>query len=97
MSDYIRIDDREPEEKQHTIGFWITTDRFMSGWGQAKGRSLVACPIFGSGDRDTVERRFRLRNEFQRVRYVSGQTFYPRLYSGDHLHIYDGTSFRYAL
>ena len=97
MTDYIRQDDRTLEERQHTVGFWVATDSFMSGWGLAKGRSLVACPVFGPDDSDAVERRFRLRREFKRVRYVAGPTFYPRLYSGDHLHIYDATSFRYAL
>ena len=95
--DYIRQDDREPEERQHTVGFWVATDKFMSGWGMAKGRSLVACPVFGADDADQVERRFRLRREFLRVRFVPGDTFYPKLYAGDHLHIYDGRSFRYPL
>lgn len=94
---YIRCDDRTPEQVAQTIGFWVATDAFLSGWGQAKGRSIVACPVRSSEDSDAVEKRFRSRREFKRVRYVCGSKFYPKLYAGDHLHIYDFESFRYPM
>lgn len=94
----VRQDDRTPEEKAATIGFWVATDRFMSGWGQALGKSICACPVISSEDADIVERRFRSRTEFKYIRFVGGKNYYPKLNDGDHLHIYDTkTSFRYAL
>jgi len=90
-------DDRTPEEVAATIGFWVATDSFMSGWGCAPGRSLVACPVVSSEDSDAVERRFRLRPEFKRVRFCLAN-YRPKLSDRDHLHIYDTrTSFRYPL
>ena len=90
-------DDRTPEEKAATIGFWVATDSFMSGWGGGLRRSLVACPCVSSEDCDKVETRFRRRSEFKRVRFV-GRDYRPKLSDGDHLHIYDTkSSFRYAL
>jgi hypothetical protein len=94
----MRQDDRTAEEKQSTIGFWVATDKFLSGWGNAPGRSLVACPVTSAEDSEIVERRFNLRSDFKRVRWVSGKNFYPRMSDRDHLHIYDTkTSFRYPL
>lgn len=90
-------DDRTAEERDATIGFWVATDSFLSGWGQAKGRSLVACPVVSAADREVVEQRFDRRGEFKRVRYCSGKEYRPRLGPGDHLHIYNTSSFRYAL
>lgn len=97
MNNAIRQDDRSPEEKAATIGFWVATDRFLSGWGDAQGISYVACPVVSEEDSARVETRFRLRREFKRVRFV-GATWRPRLREGDHLHIYDTTaSFRYPI
>lgn len=94
--DYIKKDDRTQEEKDRTIGFWVATDKFLSGWGHAPRRSLVACPVFDNADSEAVELRFIKRNEFKYVRFV-GEDYRPKLYAGDHLHIYNGKSFRYAL
>ena len=85
-------DDRTPDEVARTIGFWVATDRFLSGWGHAPGRSIVACPVTGWEDCDRVERVFHDRSEFLRVRYIVGQHYQPRLRSGDHLHIYNTRS-----
>ena len=86
-------DDRTPEEIARTRGFWVATDRFMSGWGHAPGRSLVACPVFDGDDYHTVQRVFENRTDFQRVRFCL-RNYRPRLHPGDHLHIYGGSSFR---
>ena len=90
-------DDRTFEDIQRTIGLVVATDRFMSGWGKAPRRSLVACPVVDDEDRERVERRFQLRSEFKRVRFVYGALYTPRLHQGDHLHVYGMNSFRYAL
>ena len=94
--DYIKKDDRTQGEKDKTIGFWVANDSFLSGWVYAPGRSLFACPVFDRADSETVELRFIKRNEFKYVRFV-GKNWRPKLYDGDHLHIYNGKSFRYAL
>ena len=89
-------DDRTLDEHVHTIGFWVATDSFMSGWGLAPGRSIVAVPFKDADDAATIEHRLRLRSEMKRIRMV-GPDYCPRLYPGDHLHIYDFKSFRYPL
>lgn len=98
MKNFIIEEDRTAEEVQKTIGFVVATDKFMSGWGNAEGRSLIAVPFTSEEDREKVLRRIARRSEMKRVRTVRGKEFKPRLNSGDHLHIYDTTkSFRYAL
>lgn len=82
-------DDRTPTEVEQTIGFLVATDSFMSGWGEAPGRSIVACPVVSSDDAAAVEKVFDRRSEFKRVRWIAGQHYTPRLRRGDHLHIYD--------
>ena len=90
-------DDRTPEEKAATIGFWVAKDKALSGWGKAPGRSIVACPVVSSPDCDIVQKRFQYRDEFRYVRFV-GADWLPKLRQGDHLHIYDTKhSFRYSL
>jgi len=50
-------DDRTPDEVARTIGFWVATDRFLSGWGHAPGRSIVACPVTGSNRTSGLRKR----------------------------------------
>ena len=96
-------DDRTPEEKQATIGFMVATDDFMSGWGDAPRRSIVARPVKDDNDLKRVKLRFNLRPEFKRVKFVKGKAtpaglmYKPRLHPGDHLHIYSLNSFTYSL
>lgn len=71
------------------IGFWaVATDRFLSGWGQAASRSLVAYPLTGLGykQQEDILAMMDKRQEFQRVRT---NLHLPRLGAGDHLSIYD--------
>lgn len=90
-------DDRTPEERAATQGFIVATDKALSGWGQAPGRSIVVCPYISDEDKQAVLNRFNLRDEFRFVRDV-GADWRPRMRRGDHVHIYDTTtSFRYAL
>jgi len=91
------VDERTPDEVATTEAFWVDTDRFLGGWGLAPGRSIVACPCLTQDDADRVQEVFERRPEFVRVRWVRGQHYRPRLFPGDHLHIYDTTrSFRYS-
>ena len=95
---YIINDDRTPEEITNTIGFVVATDNFMSGWGNAQGRSIVAVPFVSEEDCKKIMNRMELRREMKRVREIWSNEYKPRLYEGDHLHIYDTTtSFRYSL
>ena len=93
----MKHDDRTPAEVKSTIGFWLATDKSMSGWGGASGgRSIVACPCINADDAYKVEKHFNARPEFKRVRWVSGNRLNIRLGSNDHCHIYDTTnSFRF--
>lgn len=98
MKNYIIDDDRNPLEKEQTIGFVVATDSFMSGWGLAKGKSIIAVPFISEEDKEKVLRRIKLRREMKRVRVTYGTSYRPALSLGDHLHIYNTTnSFRYAL
>ncbi len=91
-------DDRTPEEVTNTIGFVIATDKYMSGWGDAKGKSVVAVPFTSEQDKEKILNRMNLRNEMKRVRITYGKQYKPNLRQDDHLHIYNTiNSFRYAL
>ena len=98
MTDYIIKDDRTEEEKEKTIGFWVAKDKFLSGWGEAPGRSLVACPVVSYPDMYEVGKRFNSRGEFIYIKWIEENTYTPKLKPGDHLHIYNTKkSFRYPL
>ena len=91
-------DERTPEEVKITQGFVIATDKFMSGWGQAQGKSVIAVPFKDDQDMNTILSRVERRNEMKRIRIVYGSEYKPRLSANDHLHIYDiHKSFRYSL
>ncbi len=95
---YILTDDRTEEEVNKTIGFIIATDKFMSGWGDAPGKSVVAIPFVSCEDMEVVRERMERRAEMKRIRVVYNKNYRPRLYKGDHLHIYNtSTSFRYHI
>jgi hypothetical protein len=98
MKNYIIEDDRTTDEVNNTLGFVVATDKFMSGWGKAAGRSYVAVPFVSEEDKYKVLSRINRRSEMKRVREVYGKTYRPSMRSGDHLHIYNTkNSFRYAL
>ena len=88
-------DDRTPEEVESTIGFIVAKDKYMSGWGDAPGRSMVACPVTSSRDADRVWKTFEDRSGFVYLRWIAGSQYKAktfRLRSSDHLQIYDTTS-----
>lgn len=83
------IDDRRtPEDKARTVGFVVATDSFMSGWGQAPGRSLFAVPLSNWDQEPTVTANMDARSDMKRVRTV-GKDYRPHLAAGDHLSIRD--------
>ena len=79
-------DRRTPEEVAATVGFIVATDRFMSGWGHAPGRSLFAVPFRAWEDVEKIRQWLDARPEMLRVRVV-GKHYRPKLREGDHLSI----------
>lgn len=82
----VRDDHRSEEDKAATIGFVVATDSFMSGWGQAPGRSLFAVPFRTWAEGRIVSENMHARSEMKRVRVV-GKDYRPRMRPGDHLSI----------
>ena len=75
------------------VRYWaVATDSFMSGWGMAPNRSLVAYPIdkLDGSQECRLFAWMRNRGDFKRVR---DNLTLPRLGNGDHLSIYDVPDF----
>ena len=91
MKEMYAITDMRIADKRNTgdVTMWaIARDRFMSNWGRASGRSLVAYPC------DDVDSQvFTALLDFmgQRSDYIRVRTAQnlPRLRQGDNLCIYD--------
>ena len=82
----ILVDDRTGSEKRtHTI-IVMMTDKFLSGWGGAKGGPSYAGWACRPDDINTVERWVRSRSDAQRVRIVGGDYRPPS--GAGHCHIY---------
>ena len=80
IKDHRTRDTQEP-------GYWaVATDKVLSGWGQAPGKSYVAYPLYSSEDEQAQIRWMEARSDFIRVRTNLNL---PRLKDGDHLSIYD--------
>jgi len=78
----------------------VATDSFLSGWGKAPNRSLVAFACHSPEEADTVEDNMHGRADMKRVRVVTrikrDGTPDVRLQDGDHLAIKDrGTAHRF--
>ena len=67
-------------------GYMVATDKCMSGWGQAPGRSLFALAVHTPEQREAARDRLEHRSEMIRVRF---NLDLPRLREGDHLSIND--------
>jgi hypothetical protein len=84
----IKQDDRTPEQKKtHRLGV-VARDRFMSGWGEARGgasRCAWACAPGVNPDR--VYNWVRNRSEMQYVNVVDLTTYRPPRGTA-HFHIY---------
>lgn len=79
-------DQRTDEDKAKTEGFVVATDSFMSGWGNAKSRSLFAVPFTTAEQAQIVLHNMECRSEMKRARIV-GKDYRPKLSAGDHLSI----------
>lgn len=78
-------DDRTPEQKKTHSWLVIGTDRFMSGWGKAKGGVSYAVWACRPEDRHEVLSWVENRSDMKRVR----ETVDPYKPSGKgHCHIY---------
>lgn len=85
VQDHRKSDTRPTSEVQQWI---IATDKFMSGWGMAPGRSLVAYPydVISLNAAADLYQWMQERTDYIRVRTARDL---PRMRDGDHLSIYD--------
>ena len=97
---FMIVDSRSEIEVRETVLFVVATDSTLSGWGHAKdARSLVARPVRDADEAESVSSWMRSCSEFKRVRIVygterhDGRHYRPKMYDGDHLHIYDMSGF----
>lgn len=82
-----KLDDRTPEQKSTYRWGVVAKDKFMSGWGQAKGgvsRCAWACAPDASLDK--LEQWVRSRSEMRYVNVVDLNAYYPK--GTMHYHIY---------
>lgn len=79
-------DDRTPEQRKQPHIIVLATDRFMSGWGGAKGGPSYAGWACAPSAEYDVYRRIAARGEMRRVRVV-GSNYRPKGGAG-HCHIY---------
>jgi hypothetical protein len=84
----IRKDDRTPEQKKtHILGV-VAKDKFMSGWGDAKGgASRCAWAMEPGGNINRLENWVRNRSEMLYVNVVDLSTYKPPRGTA-HFHIY---------
>lgn len=72
-----------------SISKWlVANDKFLSGWGCAPNRSLVAYPV-DELSYESFNKLFSFCNMRSDFVYVRVQGKLPRMYDGDHLSIYD--------
>lgn len=84
----IVADDRTPEQRQTHKFAVVAKDRFMSGWGRARGgASRCAWAVPSNLDIDKVERWVRGRSEMRYVNVVDLRTYRPPR-GTIHFHIY---------
>lgn len=87
------VTDDQRADGRPAIGYIIATDSFLSGWGDAPGRSLFAVAVGTREEREAVESNMRARSDMQRPRMVrprkSDGLPDVRLHRGDHLSVRD--------
>lgn len=79
------IDDQRKSRHQPR-GFVVATDSFLSGWGEAPGRSLYAIAVESEDEAYTVMHNMKKQGSFKRIRWT--RTL-PRIRRGDHLSVRD--------
>jgi hypothetical protein len=63
-------DTRTKQEKKNTIGYVVATDKFLSGWGKARGGSSVfALAITNPDHLDICMNRMKDHSDFKNVRF----------------------------
>lgn len=84
----IRKDDRTPEQRKTHVWLVTATDKFMSGWGEAKGGlSKVAWACETLAEAEKVESWVKNRGDMKYVNIHKGN-WYPH---AKHVHIYVNT------
>jgi len=84
------VDDRTKEEKlTHTV-IILMTDKFLSGWGKAKGGKSYAGWACEPENKAACERWVRSRSDALRVREVSGNYRPPSGAGHCHIYVYRG-------
>jgi len=79
------VDDRTPEQKETHKFLVIGTDKFMSGWGQARGGVSYAAWACTEKDFRSVQDWAESRSDMKRVRTSCG-AYHPK--GTGHCHIY---------
>jgi len=87
------IDDKrtDAEKAAPIIGFVVMLDQFMSGWGEAPGRSMFALMVRDCDELERVVRHAKSRGEMKRVHFTPEL---PSLRRGDHLAVRGPTAAR---
>lgn len=78
-------DDRTPEQKTTHLYAVAGTDKFLSGWGKARGGTSVAAWACTLEDLPYVEKWVEGRRDMNRVRTVTLRDWRPR---AAHVHVY---------
>ena len=88
----IFVDDRtkDPAITRQTHPLIVMmTDKFLSGWGQAKNGTSYAGWACRHDDLDTVEHWVRSRSDAMRVRIVSADYRPPNIHGHCHIYVVD--------
>jgi hypothetical protein len=80
------VKDHRTRDTQDPLCWVCATDKVMSGWGQAPGKSYVAYPVYSYDDKIALLDFCGRRSDYIRVRVNANL---PRVHEGDHLSIYD--------
>ena len=86
------VNDRRTD-KSTPWAYVVFTDKFMSGWGDAPGRSLYALAVSDPNEEAIVLANGRARSEMKRprtvVRFRADGTPAVKMHEGDHLSVTD--------
>lgn len=82
-----RIDDRrERGETIRTWGFVRAIDKFMSGWGRAPVKSVIAWPVHDLYEAEVLATAIRNRSDMKSVKII-GRDWKPQPAKGEHVSI----------
>ena len=71
-------DHRTQTDKAQTWGFVCALDQFMSGWGQAPGKSYFMIPVKDHHQAQRVKTNMKNRSDMNHVRVV-GRKYRPQM------------------